>query len=120
MCYDDIADADNRGSAAVIIAITTYPLPKPMTLEEARRMFLSTAPRYQGITGLARKYYYLSQDGEVLGGVYLWNSRGEAEAVFNDSWRAFMRDKYGTDPSVEYFDCPVVVDNLTREILSDE
>lgn len=83
-------------------------------------MFLSTAPRYQDITGLARKYYYLSQDGTVLGGVYLWNSRAEAEAMFDDSWRAFMRDKYQTDPSVAYFDCLVVVDNLTREILSDE
>jgi hypothetical protein len=104
----------------VITAITTYRLPKPMTREEARRLFLSTAPRYQGIAGLYRKYYYLSQDGKTLGGVYLFGSRAEAEVMFNDSWRTFMRDKYETDPSVDYFNCPVVVDNLTREILSDE
>ena len=104
----------------MITAITTYRLPKPMTRDEARRMFLSTAPRYQEIAGLYRKYYYLSQDGKTLGGVYLWSSRADAEGMFNDTWRAFMRDKYETDPSVDYFDCPVVVDNLTREILSDE
>ena len=103
----------------MITAITTYRLPMPMTPDEARLMFLSTAPRYQGIAGLTRKYYYLSQDGKTVGGVYLWNSRAEAEAMFDDSWRASMQDKYDTDPSIEYFDCPVVVDNLTNEILSD-
>ena len=104
----------------MITTITTYQLPKPMKREDAQNMFLNTAPRYQGVAGLFRKYYYFSQDGKTLGGVYLWNSRAEAEAMFNDSWRAFMRDKYGTEPSVDYFDCPVVVDNLTDEILSNE
>ena len=104
----------------MITAITTYQLPEPMTPEEARRNFLSTAPRYQGVTGLFRKYYYLSQDRKTIGGVYLWNSRAEAEAMFTESWRALMRDKYRSDPSVVYFDSPVVVDNLTHEILSDD
>jgi hypothetical protein len=104
----------------LITTITTYPLPKPMTQAEARRMFLGTAPRYQGVSGLFRKYYYLSDDGKTLGGVYLWNSRAEAEAMFDDDWRTTMRDKYKTDPSVVHFDCTVVVDNLSNEILSNE
>ncbi len=104
----------------MITAITTYPLPEPMTREEARRTFLSTAPRYRGVAGLFRNYYYLSEDGKTIGGVYFLKSRAEAEAMFNESWRAFMRDKYRADPSVIYFDCPVVVDNLTHEILSDD
>jgi hypothetical protein len=104
----------------VITVITTYPLPEPMTRQEAQRNFLSTAPRYQDVVGLVRKYYYLSQDGRTIGGVYLWNSRADAEAMFNDEWRRVMRDKYRSDPSVVYFDCPVVVDNLTREILKDD
>jgi hypothetical protein len=104
----------------MIAVITTYPLPEPMTREEAQRNFLSTAPRYQSVAGLVRKYYYLSQDGMTIGGVYLWNSRAEAEAMFNESWRAVMRDRYNSDPSVVYFDCPVVVDNLTHEILSSD
>jgi hypothetical protein len=73
----------------MITAITTYQLPEPATPEEARRNFLSTAPRYQGVTGLFRKYYYLSQDRKTIGGVYLWNSRAEAEAMFTESWRGF-------------------------------
>lgn len=104
----------------MITAITTFQLPKPITREEARRIFLSTAPKYQGVAGLVRKCYILSQDGSTAGGIYLWNSRAEAEAMYTEGWRAFVREKYGTDPSVTYFDSPVVVDNVTHEILSDE
>ena len=103
----------------MITVITTYQLPKPITRDEARRMFLSTAPKYQGVPGLVRKYYVLSQDGNSVGGIYLWNSRAEADAMYTESWRAFVREKYRTDPSLTYLDSPVVVDNLTHEILAD-
>jgi hypothetical protein len=104
----------------MITAITTFRLPKPITRDEARRIFLSTAPTYLGVPGLVRKVYVLSQEGDTAGGIYLWNSRAEADAMYTDSWKAFVREKYGTDPSVTYFDSPVVVDNLTHDILSDE
>jgi hypothetical protein len=104
----------------MITVITTFQLPKPITREEARSIFLTTAPKYQGVPGLFRKCYVLSQDGNTAGGVYLWNSRAEAEAMYTESWRVFVREKYGTDPSVTYFESPVVVDNVTHEILSDE
>ena len=101
----------------MITAIATFQLPKPITLDEARKTFLSTAPKYQGVTGLIRKYYMLSQDGSTVGGVYLWNSREEADAMYTESWRSFVREKYGTDPSVTYMDSPVIVDNLSHEII---
>jgi hypothetical protein len=104
----------------MITAIATFQLPEPITLEDARKIFQSTAPKYQDVAGLVRKYYLLSQDGSTVGGVYLWNSRTEAEALYTEDWRAFVRDKYGTDPSVIYMDTPVVVDNLSNEILVDE
>ena len=104
----------------MITAITTFQLPKPITREEARSIFLSTAPKYQGVPGLFRKCYILSEVGKTAGGIYLWNSRADAEAMYTESWRAFVREKYGTDPSVTYFESPVVVDNTTNEILSDE
>ena len=103
----------------MITVIATYQLPTPITRDEARKIFLSTAPKYQGVPGLVRKYYVVSQDGSSVGGIYLWSSRVEADALYTESWRAFVREKYGTEPSLTYFDCPVVVDNLTHEILSD-
>ncbi|MBA3032197.1 MAG: YdhR family protein [Gammaproteobacteria bacterium] len=102
----------------MITAMATFKLPKPLTLDEAKNIFLSTAPKYQGVAGLIRKYYVLSQDGSTVGGIYLWNSKAEAEAMYTESWRTFVREKYGTNPSVTYMDCPVVVDNVSQEILS--
>ena len=104
----------------MITVITSFQLPKPITRDEARIIFLSTAPTYQGVAGLVRKCYVLSQDGNTAGGIYLWNSRAEADAMYTESWKEFVRKKYGTEPSLTYFDSPVVVDNVTNEILSDE
>jgi len=104
----------------MITAITTFKLPKPIAREEARAIFLSTAPKYQGVPGLVRKVYVLSEDGSTVGGIYLWNSRVDADAMYTESWRAFVREKYNTEPLVTYFDSPVVVDNVTHEILSHE
>ena len=104
----------------MIIVFTTFTLPKPITREEARSIFLSTAPKYRGVQGLVRKHYVLSEDGVTAGGVYLWNSRPEAEAMYTESWRSFVREKYGTDPNVSYFESSVVVDNVAQQVFSYE
>ena len=103
----------------MITVFTAFTLPKPITREEARSIFLSTAPKYRDVQGLLRKIYVLSQDGATVGGVYLWNSRPEAEAMYTASWGSFVREKYGTDPTVTYFESPVVVDNVTQQVLTD-
>jgi len=43
----------------MITVITTFRLPAPVSRQEARRIFLSTAPNYQGVAGLHRKSYVL-------------------------------------------------------------
>jgi hypothetical protein len=103
----------------MITVIVQFRLPKPMTLDEAKQVFLSTAPRYQGLPGLIRKYYVLSEDGGTAGGVYLWRSRPEAERFYTDEWKRFVREKYGTEPVLSYLSSPVVVDNATHELLTD-
>ena len=100
----------------LITTITTFSLPKAITLAEAREIFKSTAPKYQGVSGLLRKQYVLSEDGKTAGGVYLWQTRADAEAMYTEAWREFVRAKYQTEPSVTYFETPVVVDNVVDEI----
>jgi hypothetical protein len=104
----------------MIITLTTFRLPKPISRDDARKIFQSTAPKYREVAGLMSKHYVLSEDGGTAGGVYLWKSRRDAEALYTDSWRAFVKEKYGTDPSVTYYDNPVVVDNVAGQIRSDE
>ncbi len=101
----------------MITALVQFKLPQPISQEQGREIFLSTAPKYREIPGLIRKYYLLSLDGRTAGGVYLWKSRELAEQLYNQDWRKFIQEKYGTEPSVTYFESPVIVDNLTGEII---
>jgi hypothetical protein len=61
----------------------------------------------------------MSQDGGTAGGVYLWKSQQDAERLDTDEWKKFIRDKYGAEPSVTYFESPVVGDNVAGEIVID-
>jgi hypothetical protein len=99
----------------MITAIVQFSLPKPISLEEAARAFESTAPKYQGVPGLVRKYYLRSEDGRSAGGVYLWETRA-AEAIYNSEWKARVKQLYGSEPKISWFDTPVVVDNQAGAI----
>jgi len=103
----------------MITAVVQFKLPKTVTKDEAKEIFLSTAPRYREVQGLVRKYYLLSLDGGTAGGVYLWKSREDAERAYTDEWKKLVRERYGAEPSVQYFQSPVIVDNLVGEILKD-
>lgn len=103
----------------MITALVQFKLPKTVTKDEAKEIFLSTAPEYREVQGLVRKYYLLSMDGGTAGGVYLWKSREDAERVYTDEWKKLVRERYGAEPSVQYFQSPVIVDNLVGEILED-
>lgn len=103
----------------MITALVQFSLPQPISREEAREVFSGTAPKYREIQGLIRKYYVLSEDGATAGGVYLWNSREEADCLYTDEWKTFIRDKYGAQPTVIFFESPVIVDNVAGEIVTD-
>lgn len=103
----------------MLTAIVEFKLPQPITSSQAKAIFLSTAPKYQGMPGLLRKYYFLTPDGAKAGGIYLWQSRADADRVYTEEWKAFVRGKYGSDPSLIFLETPVVVDNVGNEIVSD-
>lgn len=103
----------------MITALVQFKLPQQITREKAQEIFLGSAAKYRGTPGLLRKYYVLSQDGGTAGGVYLWKSQNDAEALYTKEWERYVSDRYGAPPSVTYFESPVVVDNLTNEIVSD-
>ena len=95
----------------MITALVQFELPSPITLAEATRRFEGSAPKYQNLPGLVRKYYVLAEDGLRAGGVYLWESRQAAEAVYSGEWRERVTKLYGTAPSITWFETPVIVDN---------
>jgi hypothetical protein len=96
----------------MITTLVQFALPQPISLAEATRRFESSAPKYQNLAGLIRKYYIRAEDGRVAGGIYLWESRAAAERVFGGEWRERVAKLYGAEPSITWFDSPVIVDNL--------
>ena len=94
----------------VIVAIVRFPIDPALPADDVRAMFEASAPAYQKLPGLLRKHYLRAEDGASAGGVYFWESRAAAEAVYDSAWRSRLTEKYGAPPIVEYFESPVSVD----------
>ena len=103
----------------MITALVQFKLRQPVTREKARELFSATAPKFREVPGLVRKYYVLSQDGGAAGGVYLWKSREDAERLYNAEWKKSIQERFGSEPTVTYFESPVIVDNVAGSIQTD-
>src|SRR3954470_7514036 len=102
----------------MITAVVRFKLPADVTLAAATELFKGSAPKYQNLPGLVRKYY-LFGEGQG-GGVYLWKSRADAERVYTAEWRRMIADRYGAEPEITFFSTPVIVDNETNQVVAAE
>lgn len=100
----------------MIVTIVTFHLAEPTTLPQITKTFQATAPKYQGVPGLLRKNYWMSEDGKRAGGIYVWENRADADRLYTDDWKKFVEGKYGKPPQIEYLHSPVMVDNRDGSI----
>lgn len=103
----------------MITSITRFQLPPGVPLEAVKNGFREAAPQFKYPPGLLRKYFLISEDAKTAGGVYLWSSMEQARTFSENVLRRMIREKFHVDPSIEYYDAPVVVDNVTSEIIAD-
>ena len=103
----------------MITSITRFQLPTGIPIEAVKNGFREVAPHFTQPSGLLRKYFLISEDGKTGGGVYLWSSLEEARNFSEGVLRKMIRDKFQVEPSIEYYEAPVIVDNLTSEIISE-
>jgi hypothetical protein len=73
----------------MITAIVNFRLPAEIDAKKAAELFKGSASKYRGMTGLVRKYYLFDEQNRVGGGVYLWKSRADADAVYTPQWKAY-------------------------------
>jgi len=104
---------------AMITAIVRFKLPATIDSAKAAELFQGSAPKYQGLAGLIRKYYLFDAESRTGGGCYLWESREAAERVYNSEWRKMIAERYGAEPEISYFETPVVVDNTLGKTILD-
>lgn len=103
----------------MIVAVVRFPLDPPLSTAKAAEVFEASAPNYQQVSGLLRKHYLLGSDGAVGGGIYLWESREQAEALYTPEWSERIRSRYGAAPTVDYFVSPVTVDPSSINVTVD-
>ena len=103
----------------MITAIVRFKLPATIDAKKAAELFKGSAPKYERLAGLIRKYYLFDAESQTGGGCYLWESREAAERVYNSEWRKMITDRYGSPPEISYFETPVIVDNATGKTVLD-
>src|ERR671915_247880 len=90
-------------STMMMTAIVEYPLPPSIGRQECLEHFTMIAPGFRAVPGLLRKHFLYREAG-VGGGVYLWESREDAERLYAGPWLEGIRRRDGVDPTITYFE----------------
>lgn len=102
----------------MITAIVTARIPEGMTYEKYVENTKRIAPNFQSIPGLVRKYFLFSEEQGLGGGVYLWQSREDADRCYAGVWRENFVRIFGVQPDIAFFNSPIVVDNEVKKIVA--
>ena len=95
-------------SVQVAVSVS-IPMPADVPRDTVEAGMARSVPTYAAVPGLIRKYFTIGQAD--FGGLYLFRDRAAAQAWFSDAWRARVVATYGAQPTVAYFDVPLVVDS---------
>ena len=104
----------------MITEIVIIKLPEGTTREETIASFEKTAPTWRENPDLIRKNYLFDAEKGIAGGVYLWKEMANAEKWHGAEFRKKVKEIYGAEPESQFFETPIVVDNLTGEIARDQ
>lgn len=103
----------------MITEVVTIKLPEGMTREDVNLNYEMTAPKWRENPDLIRKNYLYDAENGVGGGVYLWKKKSHALKWHGAEFRKKVMEIYGSEPESQFFETPIVVDNLIGEISKD-
>jgi hypothetical protein len=95
----------------MISELVWFDLPPGMSRDEVVRGMREVAPAWRRNPDLIRKTFLYDAANGRTGALYLWKHRAAAEAAHGAAWRQRILDTYGSVPTLQYFDTPLVVDN---------
>ncbi len=102
----------------MIAEVVSFQLPPAMSRAEALAAARATVEKWQANPDLIRKHYLL-EEGNRTTGFYLWTSREAAERAHDEAFRRNVRERFGSDPVIRYFDVLLVLDNRTGEAVEE-
>ena len=100
----------------MITAVVNWRVAPGVDRKTLLESFKKSIPVYQGLPGLVRKYICFDLESNQGFGIYLWEARAQAEAFFEMA-KPIIRGETGFEPIVKLYETPIVVDNLTGEVL---
>src|ERR1019366_4024837 len=77
----------------------------------------SCSVRWQQNPDMIRKHMIFDLASGKGGGIYLWTCVEDAQRWHDESFRQRVLSAFGSEPSYQYFDTPVIVDNAARDIM---
>lgn len=101
----------------MITEYVLFSLPAGMTRAEVVQGMRDVVPRWRGEKDLIRKTFIYDAAANQTGAFYLWKNRQAAERAHGEAWRQGVRARYGSEPVIQYFDTPMVVDNLLGQTI---
>lgn len=103
----------------MITEIITLKLPEGLTRKEVMAKFEKTAPSWRNNPQLIRKHYLFDEDKGIVGGVYLWKNKKDAQKWHGAAFYEQAKRDYGAVPEIQFFETPIVVDNVIGEITTE-
>ena len=101
----------------MITELVIFDLPKGMTRNQIVEGMRKVAPHWRANKELLRKNFLYDAEKGQAGGVYTWPSVAAAQRGHDAAWRAKIREMYGADPVIRYFETPVLVDNVVNDTI---
>lgn len=103
----------------MITELVLFDLPKGMTREEVVAGMRKVAPAWRQNRELVRKNFLYDPKTGQAGGAYTWPSVEAAQRGHDETWRRRIREMYGSDPVIRYFETPVLVDNAMQQTIEE-
>ncbi len=103
----------------MITEIVIIQLPDGTTREEVISNFEKTAPTWRENPDLISKNYLFDAEKGIVGGVYLWKEKANAEKWHGVEFRKKVKEIYGAEPESQFFETPILVDNRAGEFAKD-
>tara|TARA_B100001123_G_C14614219_1_gene751078 strand:- start:109 stop:426 length:318 start_codon:yes stop_codon:yes gene_type:complete len=103
----------------VVTVIVNFKLPDGMIREEIISKFEQSTQKWRDNSDLISKNYLIDLDRGIAGGVFLWNQKIHAEIWLGAEFRKMIKEKYGAEPTLQFFETPIVVDNIAGDITKE-
>ncbi len=103
----------------MITELVLFDLPAGISREAVVAGMRATAPAWRANSELIRKNYLYDAERGQGGGAYLWPSIEAAQRGHDAAWRARIKQMYGNEPVIRYFETPLIVDNEQDQLIEE-